>query len=209
MLELLGYLVRTHATMHTRSRLPRSLGPIARARARIDDDPSSPLTLADLAADAGMSRFQLLRGFAHEMGLPPHAYRMQRRMTLARQLIAQWRDIGRCGSCSGLCRPESYDSSIRTIAGDHTCELRVCDAAITREGREELLFGARSAAGRMTALSLGPNVRGHRFQMRHYRYCARDPLSRGFEPLSFAYFSLRQAKKSRCRPAQGRTLIDH
>ncbi|MGF6808783.1 hypothetical protein OKW30_003909 [Paraburkholderia sp. Clong3] len=29
-------------------------------------------------------------------------------------------------------------------------------------------FGARSAAGRMTALSLAPNVRGHGFQMHHY-----------------------------------------
>ena len=65
-------------------------------------------------------------------------------------------------------------------------------------------IGARSAAGGMTALSLKPNVRGHGFQMHHYRGCAGDPLmSWRCEPLSFAYFSLRPAKKSRCRPAQG------
>jgi hypothetical protein len=29
-------------------------------------------------------------------------------------------------------------------------------------------FGARSAAGRMTALSLAPNAREHGFQMHHY-----------------------------------------
>jgi hypothetical protein len=39
----------------------------------------------------------------------------------------------------------------------------------------------------MSALSLPPKVRGHGFQMHHYRDCAGDPLSRGFEPLSFAY----------------------
>ena len=73
-----------------------------------------------------------------------------------------------------------------------------------RSGRfYEMGFGARSAAGSMTALSPGPNVREHGFQMHHYRGCAGDPLSRGFELLSFAYFSLQQAKKSRCRPAQG------
>lgn len=88
MLELLGYLVRTHATTQAYSKFTQSLGPIARARARIDEDPSSPLTLSDLAADTGMSRFQLLRSFAQETGLPPHAYRMQRRVILARQLIA-------------------------------------------------------------------------------------------------------------------------
>ncbi|PZR46220.1 MAG: hypothetical protein DI523_18110 [Paraburkholderia fungorum] len=37
-------------------------------------------------------------------------------------------------------------------------------------------IGARSAAGGMTALSLRPNVREHRFQMHHYRGCAGDPL---------------------------------
>jgi hypothetical protein len=71
-------------------------------------------------------------------------------------------------------------------------------------------FGARSAAGSMTPLSLTPNVREHRFQMHHYRGCAGDPLmSWRCEPLSFAYFSLRQAKKSRCLPRTGATLIDH
>ncbi|MCI0144573.1 AraC family transcriptional regulator [Paraburkholderia sediminicola] len=102
MLELLGYLLRTHATTHTRSRLAHRVGPIARARVRIDDDPSSPLTLADLAADAGMSRFQLLRGFAHEMGLPPHAYRMQRRVVLARQLIARGATLADAAAAAGF-----------------------------------------------------------------------------------------------------------
>jgi hypothetical protein len=64
-------------------------------------------------------------------------------------------------------------------------------------------------AGSMSPLSLAPNVREHRFQMHHYRNCAGDPLmSWRFEPLSFAYFSLRQAKKSRCPPRTGATLID-
>jgi hypothetical protein len=57
-----------------------------------------------------------------------------------------------------------------------------------RSGRfYEMPFGARSAAGSMTPLSPRLNVREHRFQMHHYRDCAGDPLSRGGEPLSFAY----------------------
>jgi hypothetical protein len=59
-------------------------------------------------------------------------------------------------------------------------------------------------AGCMTAVSLRPNVREPRFQMYHYRGCARAPLmSWRCEPLSLAYFSLRPAKRSECRPAQG------
>ena len=102
MLELLGYLLRTHATTHARPLLSQTLNPIARARARIDDDPSSPLTLTDLATEAGMSRFQLLRGFAHEMGLPPHAYRMQRRVILARQLIASGAPLADAATTAGF-----------------------------------------------------------------------------------------------------------
>ena len=49
--------------------------------------------------------------------------------------------------------------------------------------------GARSAAGRMTALSPGQNVREHGFQMDHYRDCAGDPLmSWRCEAAFFAYF---------------------
>ena|GEM_PF-6291451 len=36
-------------------------------------------------------------------------------------------------------------------------------------------YGARSAAGRMTALSLWPNARGHGFQMHHYPFQATGP----------------------------------
>lgn len=86
LLALFSYVGQYYAT--SLPRRPERIGPVARAKSRIDDDPASASTLADLAAEAGMSRFQLLRSFAHEVGLPPHAYRMQRRVLLARQLIA-------------------------------------------------------------------------------------------------------------------------
>lgn len=103
LLDLLGHLVRSHATQSKLSLSPQTrIGPIARAKARIDDDPASPVTLADLAADAGMSRFQLLRSFAHEMGLPPHAYRMQRRVVLARHWIARGATLADAAAAAGF-----------------------------------------------------------------------------------------------------------
>jgi AraC-like DNA-binding protein len=63
--------------------------PVRRARDRIDADPSAPLTLADLAAEIGTSRYQLLRAFARELGTTPHAYIVQRRIALARRLIRE------------------------------------------------------------------------------------------------------------------------
>jgi len=46
------------------------------------------VSLDELAALSGISRFQLLRGFARETGITPHAYLVQRRVRLARQLLA-------------------------------------------------------------------------------------------------------------------------
>ena len=60
---------------------------IARARQKIDDDPTDSISLAELAEIAGLSRFQLLRAFRQASGLTPHAYLVQRRIELARRLI--------------------------------------------------------------------------------------------------------------------------
>lgn len=90
---LMAYVARAHTTARLRvpaHELHGGVGAsISRARARIDDDPCNPVTLAALAAEAGLSRFQFLRGFARDTGLPPHAYLIQRRLSLARRLIAQ------------------------------------------------------------------------------------------------------------------------
>ncbi len=59
------------------------------AKARIDADPAAPVSLAALAQECGLSRFQTLRGFARATGFTPHAYILQRRLDLARALIRQ------------------------------------------------------------------------------------------------------------------------
>ncbi|WP_233834305.1 AraC family transcriptional regulator [Paraburkholderia sp. ZP32-5] len=102
LLSLLAHLVRVHATKSARARVTAANGPIARARARIDDDPAAALSLADLAAEAGVSRFQLLRAFAQQTGLPPHAYRMQRRVSLARRSIASGATLADAAAVAGF-----------------------------------------------------------------------------------------------------------
>lgn len=62
-------------------------GSIVRAKAAIDTDPAHAFTLAELAALGGMNPFQTIRMFARATGFTPHAYLMQRRVELARDLI--------------------------------------------------------------------------------------------------------------------------
>ncbi len=62
---------------------------VTKALRRLDSAPEARVSLAELAALAGVSRFQLLRGFAREVGITPHAYLVQRRVCVARRLLAE------------------------------------------------------------------------------------------------------------------------
>ncbi|MDQ0134620.1 AraC-like DNA-binding protein [Neorhizobium galegae] len=72
------------------------------ARERIDDDPAKAVSLATLAGLAGLSQFQLLRAFDKATGFTPHAYLIQRRVQLARKLIAGGAGLAEAALASGF-----------------------------------------------------------------------------------------------------------
>ncbi|MEP6620785.1 MAG: AraC family transcriptional regulator [bacterium] len=84
---LLGLVARLHVHSTTRVKTGGPVGSIRRAKDRIDADPAAPVMLVDLAREAGLSRYQLLRAFSRELGITPHAYILQCRIQLARRLI--------------------------------------------------------------------------------------------------------------------------
>jgi len=61
---------------------------IAKAVEHLNAHPERSVSLAEMAAIVGASRFQVLRAFVRELGITPHAYLIQRRVLLARQLLA-------------------------------------------------------------------------------------------------------------------------
>ncbi len=85
--------------------IPRGgpVGSIARALARIDASPAARLTLADLARETNLSRFQLLRAFRRTTGLTPHAYILQRRLHLARRMIRGRAPLTEAALVAGFC----------------------------------------------------------------------------------------------------------
>ena len=66
----------------------RSSPSVTRAVKRIDSAQGRHVSLAELAALSGVSRFQLLRAFSREVGITPHAYLIQRRVLLAQRFLA-------------------------------------------------------------------------------------------------------------------------
>ncbi|WP_433465503.1 AraC family transcriptional regulator [Spirillospora sp. CA-128828] len=94
LLGVLGALVQRHAASgpkavpgHRRA----EAGRIARKVAtRLSDELVAPPTLAEVAADLELSRYQLLRVFRDAMGMPPYAWLAQHRVARARALL----DVG-------------------------------------------------------------------------------------------------------------------
>ncbi|MFF3464688.1 AraC family ligand binding domain-containing protein [Streptomyces sp. NPDC001984] len=85
---LLTALARRHSTASSApDRIPGAATIALRVRDRLADDLTAPPTLADLAADAGLSRYQLLRAFRTTMGIPPYAWLAQHRVNRARGLL--------------------------------------------------------------------------------------------------------------------------
>lgn len=75
---------------------------VAQAIRRLDSAPETPVSLAELAALSGISRFQLLRGFAREVGTTPHAYLVQRRVRVVRQHLAGGKSPGEAAALAGF-----------------------------------------------------------------------------------------------------------
>jgi len=101
-LKLAARLIDAHSTLRPKG--GRELTPcIRRARSRIDDDPAASLTLVELSEEVGLSRFQLIRGFARELGLTPHAYILQRRIAMARRLMRAGRPLAEVAVLAGFC----------------------------------------------------------------------------------------------------------
>jgi AraC-like DNA-binding protein len=87
---LLGTLVRRHAAAAPPAHEARSAGGVSRqVMTLLADQLTCPPGLTEIAAGAGLSRYQLLRSFRAEVGMPPYAWLAQYRVTRARVLLEQ------------------------------------------------------------------------------------------------------------------------
>ena len=88
LLATLALLVTRHAASAATEHIAgREQGGVRRARQYLDAHYSENVSLDDLARLTGLSPFHLLRVFAREVGLPPHAYLTGVRVGHARRLL--------------------------------------------------------------------------------------------------------------------------
>jgi AraC-like DNA-binding protein len=97
--ETWGMLMARHSTAPARA---EAAGDVRKVRDRLADDPLDPPTLAEMAAMAGLGKYQLLRRFERAYGLPPHAWLLQRRAERARALIRDGASLAEAAAASGF-----------------------------------------------------------------------------------------------------------
>jgi len=92
----------------------RSVAPI---REMLEADFHRPIALADLAARAGLSRFQALRHFKAVYGLPPHAFLRQIRVRRAQALIMRGEALAAAAAAVGFADQAHMTRTFRQTVG--------------------------------------------------------------------------------------------
>ncbi|HFQ5128349.1 TPA: AraC family ligand binding domain-containing protein [Vibrio vulnificus] len=92
-----GTLIKL-AAKHSTHRISPQNNPAAQRQLTLvkeflDDFPQADVSLEELARLGGISPFHLVREFQKRYGFPPHAYQIQQRLRLAKQLLRQGRRI--------------------------------------------------------------------------------------------------------------------
>ena len=75
---------------------------LQRAAELMQDDSTSPLSLAELSAVAGLTPSHFVRAFSQHYGMTPHAYLLDRRIRHARTLLKQGQPLAEVALASGF-----------------------------------------------------------------------------------------------------------
>jgi AraC-like DNA-binding protein len=120
----------------------QALRRLCRARDRLREAPDRPVHIADIAREAGLSRFHFIRLFESVFGVTPHQYRIGARVDRAKDLLASGSysvtdacmEVGfsSLGSFSGLFSrrvgipPSAYRRRIRSVGAPRIARAPGC-----------------------------------------------------------------------------------
>jgi AraC-like DNA-binding protein len=95
-----------------------------RVREYLHDQIGEPVTTADLARVAGLSRFQLTRQFQRAFGLPLHGYHLQIRLEEARRRMRGGQAIAAVAADLGFADQSHFHRRFRARFGITPAEWR-------------------------------------------------------------------------------------
>jgi AraC-like DNA-binding protein len=97
---------------------------VARIREMLADRAAENVTLEELAAAAGLSRFHLIRAFRRKYGVTPFAYQRNLRIERARAVLRTGRSIAVAAAEAGFADQSHLGRSFRAVMGSTPGEYR-------------------------------------------------------------------------------------
>lgn len=151
---LLGELVRRHASPSRDVEVPGA-GRVARlVMAQLADRLVCPPALAEIAAGTGLSRYQLIRSFRTEVGMPPYAWLAQHRVSAARALLERGCRPAEAAALTGFADQAHLTRWFRRVVGVTPGAYRNSVQDRTR-GIGDARGPAAWRAGRTTSMECG------------------------------------------------------
>lgn len=115
--EAFSLLLERHCAVVPENPAGEGREEIETAKALLDERLEESLALEELAQKCGLSRHHLLRAFKRETGLPPHAWRNQRRIQLARRLLGEGQPIAEVALATGFTDQSHFTTAFRKVVG--------------------------------------------------------------------------------------------
>jgi AraC-like DNA-binding protein len=120
----------------------QALRRLCRARDRLRESPETPVRIADVAREAGLSRFHFIRLFESVFGVTPHQYRIGARVDRAKDLLAS-SDY----SVTDVCMEVGF-SSLGSFSDMFARRVGIPPSAYRRRIRSSVWLGGEPAVAR-------------------------------------------------------------
>jgi AraC-like DNA-binding protein len=119
LLELLRQLAVRHAAPRAAAgpRVGRSAAIAARAREYLHAHYAKQVSLAELSVDCGVSSFHLNRVFRRAVGLPPHAYLKQLRVSRAQAMLQRGASVAAAAYSCGFSDQSHLTRTFKSVVG--------------------------------------------------------------------------------------------
>lgn len=116
--DALTYLLTHYNAQHTPARIPEPTDvPTQRAYDYLMEHLTENIALQQLASEAGLSAYHLLRAFRERFGLPPHTFQLQQRINVAKRMLADGISIVETACELGFADQSHFTKTFKTLVG--------------------------------------------------------------------------------------------
>ena len=116
LIRALGDVLRLHGGV-SRDACGRDRSFVGQAREMLAADLDRKVTIRDMAAALGVSQYHFLRAFKRRTGVPPHVFRTQRRVEMARRLVRRGTPLSEVAQVTGFTDQSHFTNTFKLYTG--------------------------------------------------------------------------------------------